>query len=897
LLLPKAVFFKIDKTYPAGSKFVQAVQNSLMRDLFTLGIRNISGELVTINGLNIKMAFYYSFPSKNVVLNQTFDGTPGDGAIYRWTDGAFSDVGTLPATIQSYIGGEEVLLADQLLYTNKKYHDWSISDSVENFQRIKIGGTTDSLISRFSEVTNNVTLKNYFSSKNQYMNTPISFKDPWLIDYADPAYGNNMRNRGMDAPFKQRTSPFSPDTSYNGDVYQGVFLNQSGAPEWNPPYYSVNANQTQTTSEHGESVSWHFQNWSGTDVTFQNAGAAETPLVFNAAGATAEAVYKGHLVSNQSRASGYNNGRRVYHGFNGKSYMVYGDNKAIYFSSSEDGIIWSQEVKISAPNENCYNPALAAPHPFSIHVVWYNNSDHEIKHRVYDASMDSWSVTETVATVDFYSNAYPRPSIAVTELEKVFVAVDPQKSSSGSAREVSCYYQAQEGGAWSNILGPFNGKNPSVSEYSGEVGLVWENNNNIYFKKRAESGSWSSTVQVNPNVPYIWSESKPSLSYSAGVAHIVWQGMEEDQIAEIEVSNGYHRTYNTANNSLGSLQTISSDGDKDYVNLSVSTVSGNGNDYTIFYEADGMIKKLAKTGSSISETGYGSGRYANITDKGRDLALWTKYTSAPYILKPLYNSGGFSKLAGSAGDDSSRSVSLHKRFSFDLDGAFIAVELTGSRVNSAEALYEQEQSSSNSLYFSGEDDIRLSWKVSYLDIPEGFDTSGELLSVWLVQGDKRSLLKAYSIADFGDPENRRVIDDLVYFAREDKNARLEIDFGDRPALVSNLLQAEKENASFAKSSFESVSEVTPERYYLNANYPNPFNPITHIAFGLPQSAPVRLEVFNLSGQRVALLVDKTLAAGRYDVAFDGSGLASGAYIYRLRAGRAFVQSRKLLLVK
>ncbi len=423
----KSRFFKIDKTYPAGSKFVQAVQNSLTRDLFTLGIRNISGELDTINGLNIKMAFYYTLPSKNVVLNQTFDGTPGDGAIYRWTDGTFSDVGTLPATIQSYIGGEEVLLADQLLYTNKKYHDWSISDSVENFQRIKIGGTTDSLISRFSEVTNNVTLKNYFSSKNQYMNTPISFKDPWLIDYADPDYGNNMRNRGMDAPFKERTSPFSPDTSYNGDVYQGVFLNQSGAPEWNPPYYSVRAGQTQTTTEHGESVTWHFQNWSGTSVTFQNAGAAETPVVFNAAGATAEAIYKGHLVSNKTTATGPNHSRvlarsRKQYAHSGGSqgttyrlHMAYADGGEVWYSfTDEDAIIWSDEQRVSDGNGGNVYPSVATLNDVA-HIAWARKTGNtcNILYRSYDRANNSWGAIQTVAS--FSSSLTPTPVIALTE--------------------------------------------------------------------------------------------------------------------------------------------------------------------------------------------------------------------------------------------------------------------------------------------------------------------------------------------------------------------------------------------------------------------------------------------------------------------------------------------------
>jgi hypothetical protein len=88
----------------------------------------------------------------------------------------------------------------------------------------------------------------------------------------------------------------------------------------------------------------------------------------------------------------------------------------------------------------------------------------------------------------------------------------------------------------------------------------------------------------------------------------------------------------------------------------------------------------------------------------------------------------------------------------------------------------------------------------------------------------------------------------------------------------------------------------PAEFSLSQNYPNPFNPGTVIRFGLPEAADVRLEVFDLAGRRVAVLTDGTRAAGWHTVTFNGSGLSSGVYVYRLRAGE-FVQSRKLVLVK
>lgn len=88
----------------------------------------------------------------------------------------------------------------------------------------------------------------------------------------------------------------------------------------------------------------------------------------------------------------------------------------------------------------------------------------------------------------------------------------------------------------------------------------------------------------------------------------------------------------------------------------------------------------------------------------------------------------------------------------------------------------------------------------------------------------------------------------------------------------------------------------PKEMALEQNYPNPFNPTTQIRYDLPESADVRLDVFNIQGQRVSTLVSQNQSAGRYNVNFDASTLASGVYIYRLQAGNN-VMTRKMTLIK
>jgi hypothetical protein len=97
---------------------------------------------------------------------------------------------------------------------------------------------------------------------------------------------------------------------------------------------------------------------------------------------------------------------------------------------------------------------------------------------------------------------------------------------------------------------------------------------------------------------------------------------------------------------------------------------------------------------------------------------------------------------------------------------------------------------------------------------------------------------------------------------------------------------------------EALSEVVdlPTQFALEQNYPNPFNPTTTIRYALPEAASVKLAVYNALGQEVAVLVQGSQTAGFHEARLDGSGLASGVYVYRLEAGR-YTDQKKLVLVK
>ena len=88
----------------------------------------------------------------------------------------------------------------------------------------------------------------------------------------------------------------------------------------------------------------------------------------------------------------------------------------------------------------------------------------------------------------------------------------------------------------------------------------------------------------------------------------------------------------------------------------------------------------------------------------------------------------------------------------------------------------------------------------------------------------------------------------------------------------------------------------PFDYTLLQNYPNPFNPVTIIKYEVPQISNVKIEVFDVLGRVIKVLVDEEKTAGRYEIKFDASLLASGIYYYRIKANE-FVQSKKMMLIK
>lgn len=93
-----------------------------------------------------------------------------------------------------------------------------------------------------------------------------------------------------------------------------------------------------------------------------------------------------------------------------------------------------------------------------------------------------------------------------------------------------------------------------------------------------------------------------------------------------------------------------------------------------------------------------------------------------------------------------------------------------------------------------------------------------------------------------------------------------------------------------------IGNEIPAEFSLKQNYPNPFNPETKIRFDVAVSSHVKLTVYDVTGKIAASLVDNDLPPAGYEISFDGSGLSSGMYFYKLETA-GFTEVKKMILIK
>jgi photosystem II stability/assembly factor-like uncharacterized protein len=156
-------------------------------------------------------------------------------------------------------------------------------------------------------------------------------------------------------------------------------------------------------------------------------------------------------------------------------------------------------------------------------------------------------------------------------------------------------------------------------------------------------------------------------------------------------------------------------------------------------------------------------------------------------------------------------------------------------------------------------------------------------SVWRT-GDSGSTWTSESLMDGGMPRGIAMYDANRGIIASSNGVLITTSGGGNPTTIVSV-----------DNDYDEISSIA-NKITLDQNYPNPFNPSTTIRFSIPERTNVSLIVYDILGRKVADLIDEQLQTGEYSQLFNAAGLASGVYLYQLRAGE-YVETKRLILLK
>ncbi len=860
-------------------------------------------------------------------------------------------------------GSQETFKAQQDIVDNQKYHDWNSFNDVTNHHTFNINFNTSVLVAKFLNIDMNIQIRNVLVAAEVKNQGEIYFKDPWLIDHADPAFNNAKRNQGMAAPFKARPVPFIPDTatSYGGEVYQGVFLNQNYSGSM--PYYSL-ASPPQNISFHGQTITWYLDAWEGDadSVAFSAPDADTTAVVFKQPGATVTARLKGHLVSNTNGGMRYVVQRHLTYQ-NGKWYAVYRDGGRIYVTYSSDGSTWSREHRVSGVLENCDHAHIAAGMESGyVYIVWeraLGNRTYEVYFSRTTDGGASWSTPQLMATVttSYYQAYGPQPVIA--EMRTLQSGIEPNgaQSTDGTNAPPPTYdyhlvlvyvtdnglkwrYSSDHGSSWGNVQSlsvpsPTTVWFPSIASGTDFLALAYSFRSNAYeVTSRIFDGSnWSNAADVSGIAGRLY-DRQPSIAVTRNGDLICgWHAHDSNGQYRVLLRRGY--ADNTWQSLVEEMMPHSSVHES---HPSVTYWNDNEVDVVWFDTNHNIYRRQYSNGfnSYIESIISTNGLHANLPQLLRDdyvnsVLMWTEKTGAPYLLKSsagvqYTTNATLSQITpviiGRTAIISNHGWSQHFELANvrldDTDVNFVSlpqpmpVKLTSSDVGEYVRTERFSVQGQGVLYFTA-----------------GVSSDGGVMDSVAVIESTVSNSPAQGFVELVQAESGKVVYKQVVGVRKDyqlpvallgnghyylrlvvtgvsSNSRIGLRENRQAIKVESLSSSEENVTVLPEKLLEGVNLEVPEQFTLYPAYPNPFNPSTTIRYGLPAASEVVLEVYNVQGQRVRRLVAGHQTAGWHEVVWDGRGdhgqrLGSGVYVLRLTArpekGSAVVESRKVVLVK
>jgi hypothetical protein len=950
-------------TFPKGN-FTAAIESSLVNNKFALAIRSSYEILYNywhyVPSGSAKLTIWVAPVTVTVDQQRAVGSRLSGTTVGRWNGSSFTElpITSNADTISLNVGSREVFRGSQqqVINPSEKYRVWRRNtvdqlDTVQNHRGFTIIPSDNNFISRFNPTNPNATIKTDLLDAPSTTGGSIQFHDPWYVDYQDPQYGNNWRNRGMVEPrqFYNRnvgTGGFTPDTTtvypQGPYPYRGVFLNENT--QWDPlkPNYSVGAPNPDTINNHTSYfVKWDDSN--PTQVGYQNAYAQQTGVVFKQSGATAVAKYKAYLRSSSSSVTGPNTQRKIIRDANGAYHMVYESANHIWYCKSSDGINWGPEVRLS---EDYYSLGAALNHtpsmtvqssPHLMLVVWEVDESNNTLHDVYFCTVNpATGVRQTYPEVIGISSGSPIPLVASG------VATD------GTIYDLVAYFDVQSrsimalvrrasNGSWvgNAVLRQADASALSLAPISygtasenSKWHLVWLEGGNLWYGSIpiAATPAFSRTEVVAYGDPETFSIQNPSLAvvydgwkrpaltwdeYDASLHYRVVKYTERGRVdgSGWDAPTVWSAYYKTPSNYVTPSLSVNYTSP----NVSIAWLSGasqlmsvqrNGSVWTAKGNLTTGVDPMASIGwtSSLTEKILSRGttslypiQTSTLTyTSGQAPALAMAPSAAP-------SSGGLPEGRGG------RVIFAKGMFEIvllqaSLDGLSIPFTLLNDTLPVlSEGVFEAALSTEA---FSGKGTLRL----EMLHGSRGQLPSTAGLKLLLRDASTSEALATLRVFGAATDSVRSLTVPLPYAGRTLCLSVQPVGTVARRAYQVERWYAAPDVGSQALAKLNSGQEadlqmkLVPDEFAFHSNFPNPFNPSTTINYDLPVAGNVSLVVYDVLGRMVVELASGQYEAGYHSVTWNASNAASGIYFARFTVSGAmgkaiYMKVNKLVLMK
>ncbi len=904
---------------------------------------------IGIKNQNESNSNHYVFYQYNVSLEVTYLGTDVNvtqvdesgvpfGQVGRWLNNDWEYI-NVPFTLDLQGGTTLGLQSDTAFKagTYQKYWKWTQNsvDIFTNHHNFTIASGSNLIRSTFKSSEQGIQLKTKVENTVE-LNGKIEFKDPWLIDYPDPAFGNTPRNRGMAAPFKELSTPYT--FTYSSD-YKGLFLEQSGPPLWTSPYYALKMPDEQPITVHNQSRKFFPYGWEETGgVTFQYPWGQQTGVVFNSSNNVATAVLKGQLMSKEQTGISSNSQRKMVRTDNGIYHVVYESMGSVWYTHSLTTNYFGNWSTDFWAMDHAKNPSLDYEGNTVLIVCEYYDpaltTDSELWLFTFNpggGGLYSMTNYESFASYPstYFGNA--KPVIAFTS-GQIFIVY--RKNATEGLKERT-KWNISGNWSWASEASipqtNSNSTNPAVAGKFGNMHIVFESLATIQYKFAYNQGpSWRYNDTLNLSSGSGFNQNYyPSISISVNSYVMVsWQGvytfvLDKTALKSDELSMhrfaavarvGYGTNWGGFSNFSNNVKYTN--------NNSINAVAGS---ILSWSENNGQVSKYVKRRANglydpigpLSTNGIhpiisnGSG-FENIK-----AMVFNTSTSAPYLLNRCNNDFNIELLQKEATE---QLISYGRSGVVEKDGIEFLFNIGDVNVNSNTIKFiervdtlpvtsiEEMNLAAVTETFNLNSSIELIFSNYYYVVNKNLADS--VLNENFNLTFKSELVKAqgnevvgtfdvvtYDIYNLDKYANLSYLVDCSGIESGEYFMRLTTIINEDVNLYISDIQRDDivlEKAHLLTRNFK--GESIPVTYSLEQNFPNPFNPSTTIRYQLPQDGMVTLKVYDILGSEVATLVNEQKAAGRYEVNFDATRLASGVYIYKLTSG-TYVNSKKMLLVK